>query len=144
MTVRLLEYADSNLGREDAISGILDAFNAYFESESKSFHSYEWFIDAPHKWFAKKPEVIPPSPFDLPQQGRTMSNEEVFDQTCLRIQENPERWMRGFCVSSSIIKSMNPELYGRIKCFVLEFYGEERAKTMFIKAKKDWGKACQM
>jgi hypothetical protein len=79
----------------------------------------------------KLTEVAAKEPENRPWQ--TLTDEQIVDT----LQKNPIQLTRGFTMISGMMKSSNPELYGRVRKLVIELVGADRAKKIAQEALRD-------
>jgi hypothetical protein len=79
----------------------------------------------------KLTEVASKEPENRPWQ--TLTDEQIVDT----LQKNPIQLTRGFTMISGMMKSSNPELYGRVRKLVIELVGADRAKKIAQEALRD-------
>lgn len=106
-------------------------YDSYLRDTDKflSGHPLAKFAKEPHRWAPKKPEPMPEKVhFSAPQK---LSDAEWYDLVYKAINENPERFLKGFAITGKLLKKMNHDKYAEVAKALVSALGRERCIQVY-------------
>lgn len=138
---RLLGWMDKSIPDKDgAKNTLLQAMGNYLNEPSGFYadekHPFGKFAASPQKWLDLAPKRPIPAKTYGPPPPDPKTPDEVFESFCEYAIKDPIKAMKGFAWTYNVLKKRNPELYAKVRTYLLELLGKDRAVSIFNESKK--------